>query len=320
MPDGDVNNYVFPGLGYQNSLWPNCIDPTVFYDTDGRMWMVYGSWSGGIFLLEIDEATGYPIHPQADPDNEVDAYYGRRLIGGGHHSIEGPYIMYDEESGYYYLFVSYGGLTSEGGYQIRIFRSQDVEGPYVDAKGARLADEQDHNKYGVKLMGNYMLPSLNKAYMAPGHCSAFTDTDGKKYVVYHTRFDDGKEYHEPRVHQLFTTKNGWLAAAPFATASETLSEDGYRTSQMEGTWYVLNHGLDISSDIHEGVATEIDKKGAGEGIQLSVEDGTCYVTVTMDGVTYEGVIVDMPDEAENETRCITAVGENNQTIWMVHYK
>lgn len=318
--DVDTDTYVFTGLGYLNSLWPNCIDPTVFYDTDDRMWMVYGSWSGGIFLLELDEATGYPIHPTADPENEVDTYYGRRLIGGGHRSIEGPYIMYDEESQYYYLFVSYGGLTSDGGYQIRIFRSESVEGPYLDAAGERLGDVPDHSTYGVKMMGNYTLPSLKKAYMAPGHCSAFTDTDGKKYVVYHTRFDDGQEYHEPRVHQLFTTKNGWLAAAPFATVGESLNEEGYDTAQMEGTWYVLNHGLDISSAIHEAQEVEIDKKGAGTGMQLAVEEGTSYVTVTMDGVTYEGVVIDMQDEAENETRCITAVGDNNQTIWMVHYK
>ena len=40
-----------------------------FYDKDGRMWMVYGSWSGGIFLIEIDEETGYPIYPEADEEN-----------------------------------------------------------------------------------------------------------------------------------------------------------------------------------------------------------------------------------------------------------
>ena len=31
----------------------------------------------------------------------------------------------------------------------------------------------------------------------------FWDEDGKKYIVYHTRFDNGQEYHEPRVHQYF---------------------------------------------------------------------------------------------------------------------
>ena len=82
----------------------NCIDPDVFYDEDGRMWMVYGSWSGGIFLIEIDEETGYPIYPEADEENHVDSYYGKKLLGGYHNSIEGPHIMYDETSGYYYLF------------------------------------------------------------------------------------------------------------------------------------------------------------------------------------------------------------------------
>ena len=27
--------------------WPNCIDPCVFYDENGQLWMSYGSWSGG---------------------------------------------------------------------------------------------------------------------------------------------------------------------------------------------------------------------------------------------------------------------------------
>ena len=92
------------------------------------MWMVYGSWSGGIFLLEIDEKTGLVIHPKEDEKNGVDPYFGKRLLGGGHKSIEGPYILYDEESGYYYLFVSYGSLTREGGYQMRVFRSKTVDG------------------------------------------------------------------------------------------------------------------------------------------------------------------------------------------------
>ena len=45
------------------------------------MWMVYGSWSGGIFLIEIDEETGYPIYPEADEENLVDSYYGKKLLG-----------------------------------------------------------------------------------------------------------------------------------------------------------------------------------------------------------------------------------------------
>ena len=63
----------YTAASYDNNNWPNCIDPDVFYDEDGRMWMVYGSWSGGIFLIEIDEETGYPIYPEADEEKFVAA-------------------------------------------------------------------------------------------------------------------------------------------------------------------------------------------------------------------------------------------------------
>lgn len=62
--------------------------------------------------------------------------------------------------------------------------------------------------------------------MAPGGQSTFQDDDGKYYITYHQRFDDGTEYHEPRVHQMYTNEDGWFVAAPFATMGETLSERG----------------------------------------------------------------------------------------------
>nr|MCR5011170.1 hypothetical protein [Lachnospiraceae bacterium] len=43
--DADVNRYLRFG-GYNNDMWPNCIDPAVMTDKDGTLWMVYGSWSG----------------------------------------------------------------------------------------------------------------------------------------------------------------------------------------------------------------------------------------------------------------------------------
>ena len=63
----NLDTYIEYG-SYNNALWPNAIDPSLFYDRDGRLWMTYGSWSGGIFILEIDEETGYPIHPEADEE------------------------------------------------------------------------------------------------------------------------------------------------------------------------------------------------------------------------------------------------------------
>lgn len=320
--DADISRYFEYG-GYNNKEWPNCIDPSTFTDADGKLWMVYGSWSGGIFVLELDPATGYPIHPVTNEADGVDAYYGTRIAGGGHHSIEGPYIQYDADTGYYYLFVSYGNLTSDGGYQVRQFRSENPDGPYVDAAGQTLLDQDDHFNYGLKMMGNYTFPSLNYTYMAPGGESGFLDSDGKYYLVYHTRFDDGQEYHEPRVHQMFQTENGWFTEAPFATMGETLREDGYKASEVQGTYYIVDHGTDISDKIREAEACTLTKDGTLSGEELngtfSIKEGTDYITLTIDGTTYEGVLIDMEDEAGNPVRCFSAVGENNETLWGVQY-
>lgn len=314
-------NYV-QNSSYNYAEYPNAIDPTVFYDEDGRMWMVYGSWSGGIFLLEIDTQTGLVIHPEADEDNDVDAYYGKRLLGGGHISIEAPYILYDEESGYYYLYVSYGILTSSGGYQVRVFRSETVDGTYVDMNGAYPAASSDHQQYGLKLTGNYLLPSLPTAYMATGHNSAFIDTDGKMYLVYHTRFDDGTEVHSPRVHQVFLNEEGWPCELPYQTQGETISERGYNRSQIVGRYYVVNQGTDISSDIAEPVILYLKADGTVVGSDCQgtwqATRGTYYMHIVIDGEEYSGVFCQMEDEAGASVMTFTATGAN-ESVWGVKY-
>lgn len=34
----------FSNNNFNNYLYPNAIDPTIYYDTNGKMYMVYGSW------------------------------------------------------------------------------------------------------------------------------------------------------------------------------------------------------------------------------------------------------------------------------------
>lgn len=309
------------GAGYANGIWPNCIDPALFYDKDERLWIAYGSWSGGIFLLEIDKADGRIIHPEEDAENGVDHYFGRHLIGGGHHAVEGAHIEYDKESGYYYLFVSYGGLVRTGGYQIRVFRSENVTGPYADCKGNTLGSQENIQDYGVKLMGNYILPGLKAAYMAPGGQSAYTDEDGKKYIVYHQRFDMGTEYHEPRVHQYFINEDGWPVIAPHATCGEGLAENGYKLKDVSGTFYLLNHGSAVDAVVNNAVkAVFEDGRITGDvSGTYTVTEGTNFAQITIDGVTYKGVLAEMPDDVGNATFNFTGVGDNNQSLWGIHY-
>lgn len=310
------------GGQYANKKWPNCIDPTVFYDADGKMWMVYGSWSGGIFLLEIDEKTGEVIHPEADPDNQVDPYFGKRLIGGGHNSIEGPYLSYDETTGYYYLYVSYGELTREGGYQMRCFRSKTVDGEYVDMGGNYPTEGMDHSYFGLKLSGNYNLPSLPKAYMATGHNSVFKDTDGKNYICYHTRFDDGTEVHYPRVHQYLYNEDAWPCMLPYATNKETVSEKGYDMSEVAGKYAMIDQGTSIDSNIAQPQAIYLMKDGTvyGEDIKgtWKMKEDSYYVNFKWDDTEYKGVFCKMKDEAGTDVMTFSAVGKNH-SIWGVKY-
>ena len=322
------SNYIKSDGSYNFDEYPNALDPTVFYDKDDRLWMVYGSWSGGIYLLELDKTTGQVIHPKADPENGVDAYFGKKLLGGGHKSIEGPYILYDKDSDYYYLFVSYGGLASDGGYQIRVFRSKDVYGDYVDMNGQKpeLSDK-DHYGFGLKLSGNYDLPSLKTAYKATGHNSAFIDDDGKKYVVYHTRFASKGEYFEPRVKQYFLNEEGWPVMLPYPTDEETISENGYSAEEIAGRYYVDSLGLDISKNISEPFIIYLDEVGnvyfEGRNGDVAtgsytVSDGSYYMHISYDGTDYSGVFCKQKDEAGTEVMTFTACGAN-KTIWGVKY-
>lgn len=323
--DTAKDRYIKKSNEYNFNKFPNAIDPTVLYDGEGRLWMVYGSWSGGMYLLELDKATGEVIHPEEDEAKRVDPYFGKRLLGGNHSSIEAPYILYDEESGYYYLFVSYGGLTREGGYQIRVFRSETIDGDYVDMNGEYPMDTNnpEHYPYGLKLSGNYFLPSLEMAYMATGHNSAFVDEDGKKYVVNHTRFDNKTEEHEPRVHQFIVNEEGWPCMLPYATDGETVSGSGYDKGAVAGRYYVINQGTAIDAEIAQPFILYLDESGKvfGDGVEGSWEmkDGTCYMKVSYGGKDYSGVFCQMNDEAGTQVMTFSAVG-GNESVWGVKYE
>ncbi len=322
LGDGsDVSRYLGYGA-YDNKKWPNCIDPAIFDGPDGRQWMVYGSWSGGLFVLEMDPSTGLPIHTDASV-TEADPYFGYHLIGGGHHSIEGPSITYNPDTGYYYLFASFGWLEREGGYQIRQFRSETPTGPFVDYAGKTVNDEEDYFNYGLKMAGNYNLPSLETAYMAPGGQSFFIGADGEPYLTYHQRFDGGTEYHEPRVHRLFMNAEGWYVMAPFETGTEDVPEEGYRMEDVSGTYYFLDHGLDVGATIHDASACDFldgNITGLEEGYTYELTEGTNQIRLKKGDIVYEGVVFDMTDEAGNPVRCISASGNDNHTIWVVQYR
>jgi arabinan endo-1,5-alpha-L-arabinosidase len=237
--------------------YPNCIDPCVFYDEDGKLWMSYGSWSGGIWMLELDENTGlrdynvdYPLTGSGDGIT-IDPYFGKKIAGGYYVSGEASYIEYI--GGYYYLFVTYGGLAAggvstdynNGGYQMRVFRSEKPDGPYVDSQShdaiftsyqLNFGPKENDGNRGINIFGAYTSwgnqAKGNYGERSQGHNSIIAAEDGRTYLVYHTRFQNWGETHQVRVHQVFQSKNGWLVAAPFEYTGEELKSADIATTQQ----------------------------------------------------------------------------------------
>jgi arabinan endo-1,5-alpha-L-arabinosidase len=106
----------------------NCIDPAALCDTDGRLWLCFGSFWGGIRLIELNPDTGRRIAPNS-PMYHI-AHFD---------SIEASYIY--KHDNYYYLFVNWGmccrGANST--YNMRIGRSESITGPYLDKEGKDIA-------------------------------------------------------------------------------------------------------------------------------------------------------------------------------------
>ena len=332
-----------PSDNYGNH-WPNCIDPCVFYDETGKLWMSYGSWSGGIFMLELDEATGLRNYDVTYAESETsDPYFGKKIAGGHYVSGEASYIEYI--GGYYFLFMTYGGLDAAGGYQMRVFRSLSPDGPYVDSKGSsaiynsyqlNFGPTANDGNRGVNILGAYskwgnLLTGGAEAASgerAQGHNSIIAAPDGRTYLVYHTRFQNWGEGHQVRVHQVYQNEEGWLVAAPFEYTGEGVKSAGIAAAQkvatadIPGNYKLLAHRYGLDQTKME-YAVPVDIKlnadgtitGAVEGT-WKIKTGTSYITIQL-GADYKGVMVPQTLEpTDTKVPSFTALdSQTGVTIW-----
>lgn len=344
---------------YNTDKWslygPNCIDPCVFYDDDDNLWMSYGSWFAGIFMIKLDKENGlrdytntYPYQVKgvtttagaADANATSDPYFGKKIAGGWGVSGEASYIQ--KVGKYYYLFMSYGGLTAAGGYQIRVFRSEKPDGPYKDCltstgigavyDKARVNFGADANRdEGVKLFGNYQWETMPNAELAQGHNSAIVDHKGRALIVYHTRFMNRGEEHEVRVHQLFVNQDGWLVAAPYEFSGETYTDNDIATKQLydatevEGDYQMIAHPYrqnTAAMAYEKPVTIHLNADGSISGEytgKWELVSGTSYINLTLKGVAtanaevkFKGVLTKQTIDYTNiKALCFTALSSSD---------
>jgi arabinan endo-1,5-alpha-L-arabinosidase len=192
-PDDPQYRWVDHGkvISYKNGgEGVNVIDPMVFTDDDGRVWLFYGSYQAGLRMTELDPETGHLI---SDPPQLTVI---SPALG------EGVFII--EDTAYHYIFASRGiccrGLESN--YQIVMGRAEDVHGPYLNREGESWLD----NRYTLFLEGDYEEPGR-------GHNGFFYEND-TTFIVYHayTRSAGGAPI--LNIKPLYMDTEGWPAPDP----------------------------------------------------------------------------------------------------------
>ena len=164
----------------------NAIDPALILDGD-RLWMSFGSFWEGIFLVELDPETGLRKKPDEPP-----------LKLAMHREIEAPFIH--KHGDYYYLFVNWGKCCKgvDSTYEIRVGRSKEVAGPYKDKDGTDLKDG-----------GGSAFLATDGRFIGPGHASIFLEK-GKEMLVHHYYDKERRGRSDLRMLPL-EWKDGWPA-------------------------------------------------------------------------------------------------------------
>lgn len=306
---------------WDGAVDPNVIDPTAFYDREGNLWLIYGSYSGGIFVLAMDETTGMPEEGQG---------YGTHIVGGDFRAIEGAFVMYSPESDYFYLFYSVAGFAANDGYNIRIARSRNPQGPYMDPAGNDIAG-LGGLEVGGKLMGGFEFNTAlgeegeSWGYQSPGHNSAFYDEEtGRHILITHTRFPPtstdyptNAEAHAVRVHEMFVNKAGWLVASPQRYVPLE-GDNVVDVEEIPGYYKFVNHGSEVNTSaidsdyviLHENRSVTGADSGVwfpqgGDSIRLELESGT-----------YNGVVKWQWSNAKGElVPTFSALSAAGATVW-----
>ncbi len=221
----------------------NAIDPCIFQDADGKPWLCFGSFFRGLRLVEIDPATGKP--PAGAKMHEIAS---RPNVRGN--AIEAPCIFYHD--GFHYLFVNWDRCCagSKSTYNIRVGRSKDVTGPYLDKAGISL----------VQGGGSMFLASVSDR----GDGQPFDDRVGPGHVGI---LQEGDSY---RVSTHYEWSRAHRGAATLNVDPLVWDGDGWPRVVLDpGPWKIVS-----AKGSHDVLSSQKAPAGAAGLLEVSVADGS----------------------------------------------
>ncbi len=228
----------------------NAIDPAAFLDTDGRMYLFWGSFWSGLKAIELDPATGKP-KKGAKRINVVD----RREPPN---AVEAPYVI--KRGGLYYLFVSFDSCCdgARSTYRVMVGRSEKITGPYRDARGRSLLEG-----------GGTLVVASDARWRGPGHNSILKH-DGKDWLVHHTY--DMKHLNRHRILQvrpLYWQEEMWPVAGQPLVLTHDKPKKKITESLILGTWrQTVDYREESARTIELAAGGKIRNASAGSSWKL----------------------------------------------------
>jgi arabinan endo-1,5-alpha-L-arabinosidase len=176
----------------------NSIDPTILIDSDGSIWLTYGSYWTGIKQRQIDPTTGKLVAANST------IYSLATRPGVQFNPIEGSSLVHKEN--YYYLFVSFDDCCNpdpfKDTYRIMVGRGASPHGPFSDMNGTDM----------MQGGGTQLLAGNGATWNAPGGETVYLDPQNGDLITFHAlHLPDGAAY--VFVNSL-TWTNGWPQIQP----------------------------------------------------------------------------------------------------------
>ena len=316
----------------------NAIDPSFIITPSGEHWLIYGSWHSGIAAIQLDPETGKTLQPLGDPWNigtGQTTTYGKLIATRNKSSrwqgSEGAEVVYNPETGYYYLFLAYDGLDVP--YNTRVVRSKNVDGPYVGKNGTNVTTAGG-DAYPV-LTHPYQFNSKleHDGWVGISHCAVWDDgqgnwffsSQGRKPVDYSTNPDWAPNaIMMGHVRRIYWTSDGWPVVSPERYAG--VEDAPISADDLEGTWELIDLTYDYGKQKTSTALTikkssisdnRVTLSGAlsGSGV-FDVEKNVLKLTIS--GTTFSlNVARELDWEASPRKSTIVMAGfrTNTQTYW-----
>ena len=218
----------------------NAIAPSIVTNPEtGEQWMHYGSYFGGLFCVQLNPETGLTM-----VENDQGHLTAKRFNLKKNNN-EAPEIIYNPELKKYFLFVSYDPLMTS--YIIRVGRSDNPEGPFVDYFGKDFRLDEDNLPiltYPYQFKGH-------KGWAGTGHNSTFRNEKGDYFIASQARLSPDNHLMVMHVRQIFWTKDGWPVVSPQRYAGT--EQQNIKKKDVAGNWEIITiHGDAPLRDLEAG--------------------------------------------------------------------